>query len=55
MRRLYEKFIKFLVGRTKWKIPLGSPGHRQEDNIKMDLREVGCDNVYCIHVAQDRV
>ena len=25
-----------------------------EDNIKMDLKEVGCEGVHCINLAQDR-
>jgi hypothetical protein len=29
--------------------PLRRPGHRQEDNIRMDLREVGWIVVDCIH------
>jgi hypothetical protein len=28
---------------------------RWEDNIKMDLKELGCENVYYIQLAQDRV
>jgi hypothetical protein len=32
-----------LVGRPKGKRPLGRPRHRWEDNIKMDLREIGID------------
>jgi hypothetical protein len=28
--------------------------HRWEDNIKMDLREIGFGDVECIHLAQDR-
>jgi len=31
-----------LVGKPEGKIPLGRPRHRWEDNIKMDLQEVGC-------------
>jgi hypothetical protein len=31
-----------LVGKREGKRPLGSPRHRWEDNIKMDLQEVGC-------------
>ena len=31
----------FLVGKPEGKRPLGRPRHRWEDNIKMDLREVG--------------
>jgi hypothetical protein len=30
-----------LVGKPKGRRPLGRPGRRWEDNIKMDLREVG--------------
>ena len=33
---------------------LGRPRRRWEDNIKMDLREVGCEDVGWIDVAQDR-
>jgi len=30
------------VGTPEGKRPLGTPRHRWEDNIKMDLQEVGC-------------
>jgi hypothetical protein len=43
-----------LVGRSEGRRPLGRPRHRWEDNIKMDLREIGSGNVDCIHLAQDR-
>jgi len=33
---------KVLVGKPEGKRPLGKPRHRWEDNIKMDLQEVGC-------------
>jgi len=33
---------RVLVGKPEGKRPLGRPGHRWEDNIKMDLQEVGC-------------
>jgi hypothetical protein len=33
---------RVLVGKPEGRIPLGRPRHRWEDNIKMDLREVGC-------------
>ena len=36
---------RVLVGKPEGKIPLGSPRRRQEDNIKMDLQEVGCDGM----------
>jgi hypothetical protein len=32
---------RVLVGRPKGKRPLGRPRHRWEDNIKLDLREIG--------------
>jgi hypothetical protein len=33
---------RVLVGRPDRKRPLGRPRHRCEDNINMDLQEVGC-------------
>ena len=33
---------RILVGKPEGKIPLGRPRRRWEDNIKMDLQEVGC-------------
>ena len=39
---------RVLVGKPEGKIPLGRPRRRWEDNIKMDLREVGCDAGYWI-------
>jgi hypothetical protein len=43
------------LGRPRSKRPLGRPRHRWEDNIKLDLREIGIDGVNWIHLAQDRV
>jgi hypothetical protein len=43
-----------LVGRSEGRRPLGRPRRRWEDNIKMDLREMGFGDVYWIHWAQDR-
>jgi hypothetical protein len=31
----------FLVGKPEGKRPLGRPQSRREDNIRMDLREIG--------------
>jgi hypothetical protein len=42
-----------LVGRPGGRRPLGRPRRRWEDNIKMDLREIGFGNVDWIHLAQD--
>jgi hypothetical protein len=44
-----------LVGRPEGKRPLGKPRHRWEDNINMDLREIGMDEANWIWLAQDRV
>jgi hypothetical protein len=46
---------RVLVGRSEGKRPLGRPRRRCEDNIKMDLREIGIDGVNWIRLAQDRV
>jgi transposase len=46
---------RILVGRPKGKRPLGRPRHRGEDNIKLNLREIGIDGANWIQLAQDRV
>jgi hypothetical protein len=43
-----------LVGRPEGWRRLGRPRRRWEDNIKMDLREMGFVDVDWIHLAQDR-
>jgi hypothetical protein len=43
-----------LVGRPERKRPLGRPRGRWVDNIKMDLKERGLDDVDWIGLAQDR-
>ena len=42
-----------LVGKPEGKRPLGRLRRRWEDNIKMDLQEVGCGGMDWIRVAQD--
>jgi hypothetical protein len=42
-----------LVGRPEGRRPLGRPRHRWDDNIKMDLGEIGFGDVVLIHLAQD--
>jgi len=42
------------VGKPEGKRPLGRPRHRWEDNIKMDLQEVGCWGMGWMRLAQDR-
>jgi hypothetical protein len=46
---------RVLVGRPKGNRPLERPRHRWEDNIKMDLRELGIDGANWIQLAQDMV
>jgi hypothetical protein len=44
---------RVLVERPKGKRPLGRPRNRQEDNIKMDPREIGIDGVNWMQLAWD--
>ena len=44
---------RVLVGKPEEMKPLGRPRHRWEDNIKMDLQEVGCGGMDWINLAQD--
>ena len=45
---------RVLVRKPEGKRPLGRSRRRWEDNIKMDLQEVGCGVVDWIELAQDR-
>jgi hypothetical protein len=45
---------RILVGKPEGNIPLRRPRHRWEDNIKMDLREIGWGGMDSIDLAQDR-
>ena len=45
---------RFLVGKPEGKRPLGRPSYRWDDNIQMDLQEVGCGGMNWIDLAQDR-
>jgi len=45
---------RVLAGKPEGKRPLGRPRCRWEDNIKMDLHEVGCGGMDWIKLAQDR-
>jgi hypothetical protein len=50
MRNAY----KILVGKPDGKRPLGRLRHSWEDNIRMDIKEIGWDDVDWIHLAQGR-
>jgi hypothetical protein len=45
---------RVLVGKPEEKRPLGRPRRRWEDNVRMDLQEVGCVCEEWIVLAQDR-
>jgi len=45
---------RVLVGKPEGKRTLGRPGCRWDDNIKIDLQDVGCEVMDWIDVAQDR-
>jgi len=42
-----------LVGKPEGKRPLGGLRHRWEDNIKMDLQEIGCGGMAWINLNQE--
>jgi hypothetical protein len=45
---------RILVGKPEGKRPLGRPRGRWENNIKVELQEVGCGGMNWIDLAQDR-
>jgi len=45
---------RVLMGKAEGKRPLGRPGRRWEDTMKMDLHEVGCGGMDSMELAQDR-
>ena len=45
---------RVLVGKSEGKKSLGRPRRRWEDNIKMNLQEVGCGSMNWICRAQDK-
>jgi hypothetical protein len=42
------------VGKPEWRTPFGRPGRTWENNIRMDLREIGWEVVDWMHLAQER-
>jgi hypothetical protein len=46
---------RVLVWRTEGKRPLRRPRRRWEDNIKMDIREIGTDGANWIQLAREKV
>jgi hypothetical protein len=47
--------LQGFFGRPEGKRPQARPRRRWEDNIKMDLREMGIDGANWIRLVQDRV
>ena len=45
---------RVLMGKPKETRQLGRPRRRWEDNIEMDIQEVGCGGMDWIELAQDR-
>jgi len=45
---------RVVVGKPEGKRSLGRPRYRWEDDIKMDLQEVGCGDMDWIELAQDK-
>jgi len=45
---------RVLEGKPEGKRLLGRPRRRWEDNVEMDLQEVGCGGMSWIELAQDR-
>jgi hypothetical protein len=45
---------KILVGKPEAKRSFGRPKRRFEDNIRMNVREIGWENVNWLSPAQDR-
>jgi hypothetical protein len=49
-----ERRCTVLVRKPEGKRPLGRRRRRWEDNIKMNVQEVGCEGMDWIELAQDR-
>jgi hypothetical protein len=49
-----QNAYRILVGKPEGKIPLGRPRCRWMDNIKMDLREIECDDMDWTILAKNR-
>jgi len=48
-----DKFLQYFDGKPEGKGPLGRPRRKWEDDIRIDLREIGWEGVDWIHLAQD--
>jgi hypothetical protein len=46
---------KIFIGIPEGKRQLGRPKYRCEDTIKMDLKEIGCEDMDLIYLTQDTI
>jgi len=49
-----DKCVQGFGGEPEGKGPLWRPRRRLGNNIKTDVKEIGCDGAECIYVAEDR-
>jgi hypothetical protein len=49
-----ENADNILVGNPEGKRPLGRSRHRQDDNINMYNKKIGCERANWVQLAQDR-
>jgi hypothetical protein len=56
VKRIVKKrnACRIVEGKPEGKRPLGRPRREWVDNIKIDLRVIGCDGMDWIYLAQDR-
>ena len=54
MNVIVRSAFKILTGKPTGKRPLGRPRRRREDNIRMDLEEIGINAGNWADLAQDR-
>jgi hypothetical protein len=49
-----RRVCRLLMGKPEGKRPMGRPRNKWENNIRVDLQEVGCAGMDWIELAQDR-
>jgi hypothetical protein len=52
--RKEQNAYRTLVGKSEEKNPLRRPRRRWVDNIKMDLKEIGCGMYWIVLIARDK-